>query len=125
MSIKLQITLIICIVLFFCAIIHLLRKDALRLKYSFLWILTGIVLLIVGIFPGVMNWITSVVGIYDVTNGLFAIALFFILCMLLSITSIVSKLTNKNKDLTQSNALLEKRVRELENANNRKSKEVE
>lgn len=122
MSFKLQITLIICIVLFFCAIIHLLKKDALRLKYSILWILTGIMLLIVGIFPKVMHLISSAVGIYDVTNGLFAIALFFILCMLLSITSIVSRLTNQNKDLAQANALLEKRVRELENKENKNNK---
>lgn len=86
----------------------------LRLKYIILWILTGLTLMIISLFPEVMRNITNAVGIFDVTNGLFAIALLFVLCMLLSITSIVSKLTEQNKRLAQANALLEKRVRELE-----------
>lgn len=36
------------------------------------------------------------------------------LCILMSITSIVSKLNSKNKSVAQQLALLEKRVRELE-----------
>lgn len=76
--------------------------------------LTGLVLLVVAIFPEVMQSISAIVGIYDVTNGLFAVSLFFILCILLSITSIVSKLTKQNKELVQATAILEKRVRELE-----------
>ena len=117
MSLKLQITLIICIAFFFIAIICLLRKNALSLRYSILWIVMGLVLLIVGIFPEIIDKVTAFIGVYDVTNGLFALALFFVLCMLLSITSIVSRLAEKNKELTQANALLEKRVRELENKN--------
>lgn len=114
MALKLQISLIICIVVFFIAIIYLLRKNALQLRYIILWMLTGFVLLIVAFFPRIMQWISGIVGIYDVTNGLFAISLFFILCILLSITSIVSKLSKQNKEMAQVNAMLEKRLRHLE-----------
>lgn len=120
MTIKLQIFLIVFVLIFLVLILRLLRKGALELRYSILWFLTGVMLLLLGLFPGIMTKVSRVLGIYDVTNALFAIALFFILLILLSLTSIVSKLSKQNKEVTQKNAMLEKIVRELaENVNNR------
>lgn len=112
MSVKLQILLIISIAAFFVLIIRLLKKRALELKYTILWIITGVILLIIGIFPSLLEWLIHAMGVYSVVNGLFAIALFFTLLMLLSITSIVSKLSKQNKELAQNVALLEKQIRE-------------
>lgn len=53
---------------------------------------------------------------YEPTNALFAFMFFCVIIILMSITAIVSKLNEKNKRLIQSVALLEKRVRELERA---------
>lgn len=117
MTVKLQIFLIVFVLIFMILILRLLRKGALELRYSILWFLTGVILLLLGIFPGIMTWVAKILGIYDVTNGLFAIALFFILLMLLSLTSIVSKLSKQNKEVSQRNAILEKKVRELEDNN--------
>ena len=47
-------------------------------------------------------------------NGLFALSVFFIIIILMSLTSIVSKQTEKIRTLTQENALLEERIRKLE-----------
>lgn len=113
MTIKLQMFLIVFVLIFLVLILRLLRKGALELRYSILWFLTGVVLLLLGLFPGIMTQISHILGIYDVTNALFAIALFFILLILLSLTSIVSKLSKQNKEIAQKNALLEKKVREL------------
>lgn len=71
-------------------------------------------MLIIAIFPNIMIRITHLLGVIDVTNGLFALILFFILIILMSLTGIVSKMKEKNKQLIQQCALLEKRVRELE-----------
>lgn len=46
--------------------------------------------------------------------GLFVFAIFFILVIAMSLTAIVSKQTERIKNLAQENAALEKRVRELE-----------
>jgi len=119
MEIRLQISLIICIVAFLVLILYLLKKDSLQLKYTILWMITGLILLLMAIFPQTLTFIVGIVGIYDVSNGLFAMAIFFVLIILLSITSIVSKLKTQNKKLVQANALLEKRVRELEKVLNK------
>lgn len=118
MTFQLQITLIVCLIGFFIVILHLLKKQALQLRYIIIWLFTGAVMLLLAIFPNILNAIAKLVGIYDPTNGLFAMMIFFILIMLLSITSIVSLLTNQNKKVAQQLALLEKRVREVECCSN-------
>lgn len=115
MNIVLQISLISGILIYFYILFYLIKKKSLNLKYTLLWILSGLVMLVIAIFPKVMISVTRILGIIDVTNGLFALMIFFILIILMSITGIVSKMKEKNKQLVQQCALLEKRVRELEN----------
>jgi len=66
------------------------------------------------IFPQILSWFIHIVDIKLASNGVFAIILFFVLIILISITSIVSKQSDNIKRLIQENALLEKRIRELE-----------
>lgn len=115
MNIVLRLSLILGIIVYFNILFYLIRKRSLNLKYTLLWILAGIILFMLSIFPSVMVNITQILGIADVTNGLFTIMLFFVITILMSITSIVSKMKEKNKQLIQQCALLEKRVREIEN----------
>lgn len=96
-------------------VLHLLQKKLLILRYSLLWLFAGLVMLIMAIFPGILDFIASVTGIYTPTNALFALLIFRIMCILISITSIVSKFKDQNRRLVQQLALLEARVRRLEN----------
>jgi hypothetical protein len=107
-------TLIIGIVFFFGIIIFFLKKNALSLKYTLLWLISCFVMLLVSIFPGILVFISEKLRFQVVSNALFTLVLGFVLMILLSLTSIVSKQTEKIKTLTQVIALLEKRVRELE-----------
>jgi hypothetical protein len=114
----LQILFIIGIISFIIVIIILIRKKSLMLKYSLLWLFSSILMLIVSIFPNILTFISTILGFQIVSNAIFALLLGFILMILLSLTSIVSKQTQRIKTLIQANALLEKRVRKLENINN-------
>jgi len=111
----LQISLISAMLIYFYILFYLIKKKSLNLKYTLLWIFSGLIMLIVAVFPNIMICITSFLGIVDVTNAVFALILFFVLIILMSITGIVSKMKEKNKQLVQQCALLEKRVRGLEN----------
>lgn len=119
MNIILQISFIIGMLIYFYILFYLIKKKSLNLKYTLLWIFSGLIMLIILIFPNIMISITKFLGIVDTTNGLFALIIFFILIILMSITGIVSKMKEKNKQLVQQCALLEKRVRELENSKKR------
>lgn len=110
----LRVAMLIAIVIYFVLLLHLLKKKSLNLKYTLLWIFSGCLMLFLSIFPQLLNWFASLVGIYEPTNALFAIIFFCIIIILMSLTSIVSKMNEKLKRIIQTIALVEKRVRELE-----------
>lgn len=116
-STSLRLFLSIGLMFYFLLIFSLLKRKTLSLKYTLLWIFGGFGMGILLIFPEILNWIIHIVGIKLASNGLFAIILFFVLIILISITSIVSNQSDHIKRLVQDNALLEKRIRELEKKN--------
>lgn len=114
MTSTLRIILFICIAIYFFAVIRLLKKGYLALKYSLLWLFMGTCLLLLVIFPQMLKIVCRLFGIVDTMNGLFTLAIGFILVLLMALTSIASKQSDKIKNLIQDNALLEKRIRDLE-----------
>lgn len=118
----LRVAMLVAILVYFSVLLHLLKKKSLNLKYTLLWIFSGIVMLLLAIFPQFLNWFSGLIGIYEPTNALFSIIFFCIIIILMSLTSIVSKMNEKIKRIIQTIALVEKRVRELENMNKEKEK---
>ena len=114
MSTTLRIVLLIGIVLYFAVLVGLLRVRRLQLKYILLWMLMGIFFLLMVIFPGILEGIRDLLGFQDNMNTLFVIMIGFLILLIMSVTSIVSGQSEKIKELAQENALLEKRIRELE-----------
>lgn len=114
MNLVLQIFLIVCVLIFLCIIIYYLAKKKLNLKYSLTWLAAGIVMLIFGIFPQLVTIIGSTIGIISEVNTVFLFAGMFMLLIIFTLTIIVSHMNNRIYRLTQMQALLEKRVRELE-----------
>ena len=112
---SLRIAILIGIVVYFFILIMLLRQKRLNLKYTLLWLFSGLLMLILSVFPQLLSGITSLLGIQLQSNALFAILFFCGMIILMSLTSIISKQNESIKQLVQYTALLEKRVREVEN----------
>lgn len=110
----LRIALGIGIIIFYVILFVMLKRKTLVLKYTLLWMLSGLVLIIFLFFPQVVLGLTELIGVSNPVNAVFLLFAGFSLLLSLSLTSIVSQLTDKNRTLVQSVALLEKRVRELE-----------
>lgn len=108
-----KIILLVSIVVYFCIVLHLLKKKRLVLKYVLLWLFLGAVMLILVLFPSLLITISSVLGIESTMNGLFTCAIGLMLMILMALTAIVSKQSNSINKLVQDNALLEKRIREI------------
>lgn len=111
----LQACLIICLSLFVIAVFRYLVLKKLNLKYTLLWLAAIIVLLILLIFPNIINKLAALMGVVEPPNAAFFFAIFFLAIIMLTITAIVSHLSNRIYRLTQTQALLEKRIRDLEN----------
>ena len=106
--------LVLGLCVYFLVIIYLLKKRVLSLKYTLLWLFTGIVLLVVAIWPEIFDVIIRLMGIELPVNAVFLLTIGFLYMIVMSITAIVSKQTEQIKVLIQSVALLEKQVREME-----------
>lgn len=114
MPLSLQIFSLFVVVLYFIIIFVLLKKKRFELRYSLLWLLAGLVMLLLVIFPNLLMKATALLGIEVASNGLFAACIFFIVVILISLTTVISGFANKIKGLTQQIALLEERIRKLE-----------
>lgn len=118
---RLRVLLLIAVCIYFIMVFCLLRRKTLNLKYTLLWLASGSVMLILALFPQLLQSFASLVGIYDPMNALFSLIIFCIIIILMSLTAIVSKLNRKTKTLIQALALLEKRVRNSEDISNKKN----
>ena len=110
----LRITLIISVICYFIIILYFLKNRALNLKYTLLWLLAGVVMGVLVIFPEMLQRIIRVFGIQSNMNGLFIIAIGFMLMILMALTSIASRQSMKIRSLVQEIGILDKRIRELE-----------
>ena len=110
----LQISFIIGVIFFFGCVIFFLRKRALTIKYSILWLISALFMLLFSVFPDLLTPVANFLGFELLSNAVFSILIAFVIIILLQQTSITSKQNEMIKTLTQANALLEKRIRELE-----------
>lgn len=114
LPINLRVVLIVAICCYFVLILLFLKKKALELKYTLLWLLAGGVMFIFVLFPNLLLKMVKVLGIQSLMNGLYILCIGFIIIILMALTSIVSKQTRKIRELIQENAMLEKRLRDTE-----------
>lgn len=110
---KLMIILLIISLLFLIFIFVQVRKKRLNEAYSLVWICAGIVIVIISIFPNILQLVSNIIGIYYAPTTLFLILIFFILLLLLQFSIITSKKNQQIRKLAQEIALLSKKVNDL------------
>ncbi len=88
-------------------IIELVRRRKLKVEYSWLWILAGIAIVLVGLDYELLLWITKFIGAGWTSSTLFFFGIFFVLALSLQFSVKVSKLETQVKNLAQQLALLE------------------
>ena len=99
---------------YFVVVLGFLRKKKFYLKYSLLWLLAGIIMFLVVAFPNFIIWVTGKMGIKVASNGIFAICILLEIVIMISMTAALSDFANRIKILTQNIAILENRIRKLE-----------
>lgn len=97
-------------------VIEMLRRRRLRERHAIWWLIAGVLALVVGVFPGVLEWAAGLVGIGLPTNLVFfvSIAVLFLVCIQHSAE--LTKLENQTRTLAEEVALLDLRVREFESS---------
>jgi len=89
-------------------VFELIRSRRLRERYALLWLLTGLVLLALSLWRGGLNTIAGWFGVQTYPPAvLFAVALLFVLAVLLHYSTVISRLADQNVVLAQRVALIE------------------
>ena len=114
MDIRIQIFVIIFVVLAMTAIIVMIRNRALELRYALIWLLAGLAIFILTLFPGITLWISGLIGVLEPINMLFFLGFIFSLAIIFTLTVALSRSSKKIKNLTQAMGSMEERLRNLE-----------
>lgn len=109
MSLKIQIIVAVIILLGLLGIGNMVRKEALDLKFALSWLTVGTIVLILDIFPGMMQYLVRLLGIEIPVNMMFFFGFCFTLFLVFVLTVKVSRQEEQIKRLTQEMALLEER----------------
>lgn len=113
LPVNLRVTLGIALVIYFGLILIFLKRKAIELKYTLLWLLAGVCMTILVVFPTVLPALLKILGITGNMNGLFIICIAFLMMLCMALTSIVSRQAGKIRSLTQSMAIMEKELRDM------------
>lgn len=94
----------------------MLRDKNIQHKYVYLWSVLSLGVVILAIYPNLALKAASLLGFETAANLLLSIATFTLLLSSIAMSVDLSRRQRHEEDLTQNIALLEKRVRDLENS---------
>lgn len=100
-------------IVIFVLIFELVRRQKIREEYSLLWICTGFMLLVTGIFPKLVDAISLLTQTYYLTT-LLIIGFSFLFFIVLHFSVVISRLTERLTLLMQEVSILRARLEEKE-----------
>ena len=96
--------------LIMAVVVELVRRRKLREEYSWLWLLTGAVIVALVIWYDLLVAVTHLIGAIAPTTTLFIFGLLFLMLISLHYSIQISKLSFQMKEMAQQLALLRGRV---------------
>ena len=93
-------------------IFELVRRRKLREEYSWLWMLTGVVIFVLATWHGLLLFISRLLGIALPASTIFLFGGFFLILINLYFSVKISTLTTQVKELVQRQAILDSRINE-------------
>jgi hypothetical protein len=109
-----QIISIIGSLIFIAFILELIRRKKLKEAYALIWGIMSIVFLILACWMEALDFISELIGIKYGPATLFLVLLMTVILILIQFSVIISKQTDKIKNLTQESSLLKERLERLE-----------
>ena len=108
MSTNLVVVSIIFSVIIIIFILYLVKKENVNIKYSLVWLILFILLLICLLVPGLLEWITSILGFQTASNMVLSLLIAVLVIINITSTVIISHHDRKIKLLIQEVSILKK-----------------
>jgi len=91
----------------YVVIIYLVKKGKLREEYSWLWLLTGAVIILLVIWYDLLLFLTNLIGAVSATTTIFIFGIVFLMFISLHFAIKISSLSDQVKNLAQKLSLHE------------------
>lgn len=108
---RLQIILFLFSILFFMIILFFIKKSKISLDLASVWVLWGCGLILISIFPNIVEFTSNILGIKTTINALYLIMIFILYCLVFYLFLKISILEDKLRSLIQIIALKNKNER--------------
>lgn len=108
MSLRLQISLFSISIIVFLVLLNNIRRSKISTDMATVWILWGIGLIVLSLFPQIVTFLGKIVGIVTPVNTLYLIMIFLLYVLVFFLYIKVSVLEEKIKNLIHAVALDEK-----------------
>ncbi|WP_282837168.1 DUF2304 domain-containing protein [Microbacterium flavum] len=95
-------------------VMRMLLKRSLREKYAVMWLVIGLAVLILGLFPQLLTAMTDLLGVQLPSNLLFALAIVLLLGVALHLSWELSQAEDEIRRLAEEAAISEATVSQLE-----------
>lgn len=102
---------VVATLLFLALVIELVRRRRLVERYALLWISAALVLVVLAVWNGALNWIADRLGILSPPNALFLIGVGALFVLALHFSVAFSRLSEETKILAQEVARLDAELR--------------
>ncbi|MBR3660487.1 MAG: DUF2304 domain-containing protein [Bacilli bacterium] len=110
---SLTVTLIIVAISFIVITSYFLKKEKIPEKYSLLWYLFSILILLVAFFPNMFNFISQKIGFEVMSNMMIAIIIGILLLVSMFLTIMISDQKKKNIILIQELSIFKEKVERI------------
>lgn len=110
MSTNLKILAILFCLFMIGLVIYFIRENKIIVKYSFIWFSAFMILLLFALFPGLLNFVTKMIGMQVGSNVIFSLVIALLIFITLSLTIIVSSQTKKIRLLIQEVSMLKEEM---------------
>lgn len=110
MTFKLQLIIGICLAVALLAIVNMIRKRKLELKYALSWLIAIVFVLILDCFPVLLTRLSYFLGIWAPVNMIFFLGFCFSLLIIFVLTVTLSRMSERVRKLAQAVALNEEKI---------------
>ena len=102
------------------SVFFLVRERLLKEKYSLIWLVIGLFVLIVSLFRNLLDGFSNLIGVYYAPSAFFSLLIAGAYLLLLNMSVSISHLKAQNKALTQELGLLRLKLEEREREEDKK-----
>ena len=102
------------------SVFFLVRERLLKEKYSLIWLVIGLFVLIVSLFRNLLDGFSNLIGVYYAPSAFFSLLIAGAYLLLLNMSVSISHLKAQSKALTQELGLLRLKLEEREREEDKK-----